>query len=251
MPQMTMRTADEEGFVTDGTLAYYMARALGGAGLITVEMAAPEKASRHRRRELGIYDDGFLPGLQRLVHAIHEGGAKASIQLGHGGGHTRKNIYGGTPVAPSAIPHPVFEITFETIVPEEMTKVRIDDCIAAFVAAARRAQQAGFDAVEIHAAHGYLISPFLAPFENRWTDGYGRSLANRALRPQGLKGRKGSGAGKGVSFRYNVDVAAAPELLQQFDRVVIATGARYHFGLGRWPERLLEPFAFWCGPAKR
>ena len=67
MPPMTTRTADEEGYVTDDTIAYYLARARGGVGLITVEMASPEKAGRHRRREVGIYDDRFLPGLTRLV----------------------------------------------------------------------------------------------------------------------------------------------------------------------------------------
>src|SRR6185436_20265289 len=111
MPPMTTRLADEDGRVTEATIAYYMARVHGGTGLITVEMASPEKAGRHRRRELGIYDDRFLPGLTRLVREIHWGGAKASIQLGHGGGHTRVDICGETPIAPSAIPHPVYEVT--------------------------------------------------------------------------------------------------------------------------------------------
>ena len=180
MPPMTTRTADDEGFITDASVAYYMARVRGGTGLITVEMASPEKAGRHRRREVGIYDDRFLPGLTRLVDEIHRGGAKASIQLGHGGGHTRIDICGETPIAPSAIPHPVYETTLETIIPAEMTKPRIDAAVAAHVAAALRAQKAGFDCVEIHAAHGYLISQFHAPFENRRTDQYGGSLDNRA-----------------------------------------------------------------------
>jgi dimethylglycine catabolism A len=180
MPPMTTRTADVDGFVTEECIAYYLARVRGGTGLITVEMASPEKCGRHRRREIGIYDDRFLPGLTRLVDAIHGGGARASIQLGHGGGHTRIDIAGETPIAPSAIAHPVYETTFETIVPAEMTKARIDETIAAFVAAARRAALAGFDCVEIHAAHGYLISQFHAPFENRRTDEYGGSLENRA-----------------------------------------------------------------------
>ena len=67
MPPMTTRTADEEGFITDDSIAYYMARVRGGTGLITVEMASPEKAGRHRRREVGIYDNRFVPGLKRLV----------------------------------------------------------------------------------------------------------------------------------------------------------------------------------------
>jgi 2,4-dienoyl-CoA reductase-like NADH-dependent reductase (Old Yellow Enzyme family) len=180
MPPMTTRTADADGFVTDDTIAYYMARVRGGVGLITIEMASPERAGRHRRRELGIHDDCFLPGLRRLVAAIHRGGAKASIQLGHAGGHTRADICGEMPVAPSAIPHPVFEVTQETVVPEAMSRERIAVTTGAFANAAVRARAAGFDCVEIHAAHGYLISQFLTPFENRRTDEYGGSLANRA-----------------------------------------------------------------------
>src|SRR3954466_12293753 len=180
MPPMTTRGSDAEGNVTEQTVAYYMARVRGGVGLITVEMASPEKAGRHRRRELGIYHDGFIPGLTRLVEEIHRGGAKASIQLGHGGGHTRVDICGEQPVAPSAIPHPVYETTLETIVPEAMTRERIALTTANYVAAAARARRAGFDCVEIHAAHGYLISQFHAPFENRRIDKYGGSLENRA-----------------------------------------------------------------------
>ena len=86
LPPMTTRLADDEGYVTDATVAYFSARAVGGVGLVTVEMASPEKVGRHRACELGIYDDRFLPGLTRLVDAIHSGGAKASIQLGHAGG---------------------------------------------------------------------------------------------------------------------------------------------------------------------
>src|SRR5215475_12673597 len=134
MPAMTTRTADEEGYVTDDTIAYYRARAQGGVGLITVEMASPEKAGRHRHREVGLYDDRFLPGLTRLVDEIHRAGSKASIQLGHGGGHTRLDICGETPIAASAIPHPVYETTLETIIPEAMSRQRIDQTVQTFAA---------------------------------------------------------------------------------------------------------------------
>ena len=206
MPPMTTRTADEEGYVTDDTVAYYLARAQGGVGLITVEMASPEKAGRHRRREIGIYDDRFVPGLTRLIDAIHRAGAKASIQLGHGGGHTRRDICGETPIAPSAIPHPVYETTLETIVPEEMTKARIEAVIAAHADAAARARKAGFDCVEIHAAHGYLISQFHAPFENRRTDTYGGSLENRArFGLEVLRAVKAAVAEMPVVYRLSVE----------------------------------------------
>src|ERR1700744_6671153 len=79
LPPMTTRLSDDEGFVTDESIAYYMARVHGGTGLITVEMASPERAGRHRRRELGIYDDRFLPGLTRLGKEVHRGGSTASL----------------------------------------------------------------------------------------------------------------------------------------------------------------------------
>ena len=206
MPPMTTRTADAEGYVTDDSVAYYLARARGGVGLITIEMASPEKAGRHRRREVEIYDDRFLPGLTRLVDELHRAGSKVSIQLGHGGGHTRIDICGETPIAPSAIPHPVYETTFETIVPEAMTKARIDATIAAHAAAAARAQQAGFDCVEVHAAHGYLISQFHAPFENRRTDAYGGSLENRArFGLEALRAVKAAVPGMPVIYRLSVE----------------------------------------------
>ena len=206
MPPMTTRTADEEGYVTDDTIAYYRARARGGVGLITVEMASPEKAGRHRRREVGIYDDRFLPGLARLVDEIHRAGSKTSIQLGHGGGHTRRDICGETPIAPSAIPHPVYETTLETIIPEAMTTARIEAAIAAHAAAAVRAAKAGFDCVEVHAAHGYLISQFHAPFENRRSDVYGGSLENRArFGLEVLRAVKATVGGMPVVYRLSVE----------------------------------------------
>lgn len=180
MPAMTTRLANPEGYVTKALVAYYRARALGGVGLITVEMGSPEKVGRHRFRELGLYDDRFLPGLERLVGALHDAGVRVSVQLGHGGSRARKAVSGETPIAPSAVPTPVYEIEFETVVPSEMDKERIERTTHAFVEAARRMQRAGFDFVELHGAHGYLISQFLSPSENRRTDEYGGSLENRA-----------------------------------------------------------------------
>lgn len=206
MPPMTTRLADAEGHVTDAAIAYFHARAAGGVGLVTVEMASPEKVGRHRARELGIYDDRFLPGLKRLVDAIHSAGAKASIQLGHGGGHTREDICGEPPIAPSAVPHFVYEVTGETIVPLEMTRERIAESTRAFVAAAARARAAGFDCVEVHAAHGYLLSQFLCPEENRRTDEYGGSLENRArFSLEVVHGIKRAVPDVALIFRFNAD----------------------------------------------
>jgi 2,4-dienoyl-CoA reductase-like NADH-dependent reductase (Old Yellow Enzyme family) len=180
MPPMTTRLADPEGYVTDALIAYYKARALGGVGLITVEMGSPERVGRHRFRELGVYDDRFLPGLQRLVNALHDAGAVVSVQLGHGGSRARRAVSGETPIAPSRIPTSVYEIEPETVVPSEMSANRIEQTTLAFVEAARRAGRAGFDLVELHGAHGYLIAQFLSPAENTRTDEYGGPLENRA-----------------------------------------------------------------------
>jgi dimethylglycine catabolism A len=179
---MTTRLADGDGRTTPELLAYYRARVRGGVGLITVEMASPERAGKHRSGELGIYDDVFLPDLRRLVSGLRAEApdVRLSIQLGHAGSRAPGAVSGRTPVAPSAIPTSVFEVVQETQTPEEMTADRIEEAVTAFVAAARRARDAGFDLVELHAAHGYLISQFLTEFENRRTDAYGGTLANRA-----------------------------------------------------------------------
>jgi len=206
MPAMTTRLAEPDGSVSEATLAYFGARAEGGVGLVTVEMASPERAGRHRFRELGIYDDRFLPGLRRLTDALHARGAKASIQLGHAGGHTREDICGEAPIAPSAIPHFVFEVTGATITPLEMSRERIEETIRAFVAAAARARAANFDCVELHVAHGYLLSQFLCPEENRRRDEYGGSLENRArISLDVLRRIKRELPGFPVIFRLNAD----------------------------------------------
>lgn len=204
MAPMTTRTGDRDGFVTDDAIAYYVARASAHVGLLTVEMMSPERAGKHRNFELGIYDDRFLPGLTRLVESIHAAGAKASVQLGHAGGHTREDVSGEKPIAPSAIPHIVQEGNTATIIPEEMSRDRIAAAVQSHVAAVLRAQKAGFDVVEIHAAHGYLISQFLTPEENRRTDEYGGSIENRArFGLEILRAVKAAAPALGVTFRLN------------------------------------------------
>src|SRR5262249_10557686 len=136
---------------------------------------------------------------------IHRAGSKASIQLGHGGGHTRRDICGETPIAPSAIPHPVYETTFETIVPEEMTKARIDVTVAAHASAAVRARKAGFDCVEIHPAAGCPIPQLPGRFKTRRTDAYGGSLENRArFGLEVLRAVKAAVPGMPVVYRLSV-----------------------------------------------
>lgn len=180
MPPMTTRLATPEGVVTPELIRYYVARAEGGAGLVTVEMCSPEPAGRHRSGEIGILDDRFLPGLRELTSQLKAAGARTAIQIGHAGGHTREDVTGVPPVAPSSLPHEVQEVDVRTVVPLELSRGGIRVVVDAFAGAAERAKRAGFDVVEIHGAHGYLIAQFLSPLDNRRRDEYGGSLRNRA-----------------------------------------------------------------------
>jgi len=180
LPSMTTRLATAEGAITAELIRYYEARAEGGAGLITVEMCSPAAAGRHRKHELGILHDSFVPGLRELTSRIKAAGARAAIQIGHAGGHTREDVTGVPPVAPSALPHQVQEVDVRTVVPRALTVDEIREVVTAFAEAADRARRAGFDVVEIHGAHGYLIAQFLSPLDNRRTDEYGGSLRHRA-----------------------------------------------------------------------
>jgi dimethylglycine catabolism A len=180
MPPMTTRLAAADGSVTAELIQYYVARAAGGTGLITVEMASPDPAGRHRAGELGLMDDRFLPGLRTLTAAVKRAGASVSVQIGHAGGHTRQDVTGYPPVAPSAIPHLVQEMDTRTVIPRALSAEEIPRVVAAFARTAERAKHAGFDMAEIHGAHGYLIAQFLSPLDNHRTDEYGGTLENRA-----------------------------------------------------------------------
>jgi 2,4-dienoyl-CoA reductase-like NADH-dependent reductase (Old Yellow Enzyme family) len=206
MPSMTTRLATPEGVVTPELIRYYEARAEGGAGLVTVEMSSPEPAGRHRKHELGILHDGFLPGLKELTSRLRAAGACPAIQIGHAGGHTREDVTGVPPVAPSALPHQVQEVDVRTVVPLELTRERIRAIVGAFAEAAERAKRAGFAMVEIHGAHGYLIAQFLSPLDNHRTDEYGGSLPNRArVALEVLEACRRRVGDFPVIFRYSAD----------------------------------------------
>lgn len=173
LPAMCTVFAKEGGYVSDKLIDYHVARAKGGCGLNIVEIAAVHPTSAVPK-VLGIYDDKFLPGLEQLATAIKEAGGKACLQLWHAGRQVN-SIQTGIPiVAPSAIPCPLCQE-----MPKELTKEEIQELIASYGDAALRAKKAGFDAIELHGAHGYLINQFLSPYSNKRTDEYGGSPENR------------------------------------------------------------------------
>jgi 2,4-dienoyl-CoA reductase-like NADH-dependent reductase (Old Yellow Enzyme family) len=178
--------SSEDGFATDWHLVHLGARAQGGAALVILEASAVTPEGRISSGDLGIWKDEHIPALERIAAFLHSQGARAGIQLAHAGrkGSMTPPFHGErlltpeegawTPVAPSAI-----AFSDKYAVPQALDQAGIDSVVEAFALAARRALTAGFDVVEIHAAHGYLLHEFLSPLSNQRTDAYGGSFENR------------------------------------------------------------------------
>jgi 2,4-dienoyl-CoA reductase-like NADH-dependent reductase (Old Yellow Enzyme family) len=172
MPPMVVWKAAADGAATDELLEHY--RLSAGPGMVIVEATVVSPEGRLAREQLGAFEDRHVEGLSRLARIIHGAGAAASIQLHHAGRATNlENTFGLPLVAPSAVPA-------KDIVPSALDDSGIERILGCFASAACRAAEAGFDAVEIHGAHGYLVSQFLSPLANRRTDRWGGSLENRA-----------------------------------------------------------------------
>jgi len=175
MAPMGTNLGNEDGTVSEANMAYLRRRAQGRPGLIITEVTSVHPSGSAINKELAAYDDRFIPGLKSLAEVAHASGCKIALQLHHAGRESLFLLREGKAIAPSPIRSLVFGLT-----PREMTKGDIKEIILAFGAAALRAKQAGFDAVEIHGAHGYLLTQFLSPLSNQRQDEYGGSLANRA-----------------------------------------------------------------------
>jgi 2,4-dienoyl-CoA reductase-like NADH-dependent reductase (Old Yellow Enzyme family) len=169
--------ASPHGWVTDTIIEYHRRRAAAGCGLVIVEHSFVHPRGRHSPTQIGVYSDELTHGLSRLAAAVKSEGAVVVLQLAHAGSRSSSAVLGMKPVAPSAVRHP-YEPAGE--IPEPLDSAQIMDIVAAFGMAAGRARRAGFDAVEIHAAHGFLLSEFLSPLTNRRTDEFGGDLAGRA-----------------------------------------------------------------------
>ncbi len=158
-----------DGVVTDRLIDYLTARAKGGAGLITVEVAYIHRLGKAGLGgELGIDDDKYIPGLKKLTDSIHNAGAKVVLQLNHAGRYARAKNLGEQAVAPSPI---ASRYTGEK--PRELSTPEVGEIVEAFAEGARRARDAGFDGVELMGSTGYLISQFCSPITNKRTDKYG------------------------------------------------------------------------------
>jgi 2,4-dienoyl-CoA reductase-like NADH-dependent reductase (Old Yellow Enzyme family)/thioredoxin reductase len=245
MAPVTTSYGSAEGYVTERMKGHYEARARGGAGLLIVEATYVHQRGQSFVNQLGISDDKFIPGLSKLVQAIHRHGAKAAIQLHHGGKGAKQELTGMVPVAPSLLTSP------EGVQAEELTVDQIAELVADYAAAAFRAKQAGFDGVEIHGAHGYLISQFLSRASNRRQDAYGGSLSNRArFLIETIKAAKGAaGSDYPVWCRingkeYGVEEGTSLEEAREIARMAQQAGAdAIHLSAGgpKNPVNLTSP----------
>jgi len=177
MSPMCMYSASN-GLANDWHLGHYLARAVGGVGLLIAEATAVEARWRISTEDLGLWDDAQIEPLARIVRLVQAQGAAMAVQLAHAGRKAWSSARGQGPetaVAPSALP---FDEGWQS--PRALTAGEIDDVVAGWGAAAARALEAGFDAVEIHGAHGYLCHQFLSPLSNHRDDEYGGDLASRS-----------------------------------------------------------------------
>ncbi|MGW4352954.1 alkene reductase [Nocardia sp. NPDC004582] len=181
MAPMTRNRAAADGTPTELMTTYYTQRA--GAGLIIAEAATPNPVGLTYPNIPAIYTDSHIAGWRRVTDSVRAAGGRMVLQLQHGGRVGHPDNSGLTPVAPSAIalPDTVHTPTGhqDAVTPRELTVAEIQDTVADFAAAARKAIAAGFEGVEVHSANGYLLHQFLSGNTNHRTDGYGGSIANR------------------------------------------------------------------------
>jgi NADPH2 dehydrogenase len=177
MPPMQTGKTTFEGTVTNKLINFYVRRS-SALGLPIVEHAYVSPTGRIGQKQLGVYDDSLISGLEKLARGIHEVNAPAVIQISHAGGVTNKKVIGTEPAGPSARPK------------TRMLRISEMETIAEeFALAAERVAKAGFDGVELHGAHGYLLNQFFSPLLNKREDEYGGSLENRMRYPLFIVGK--------------------------------------------------------------
>lgn len=177
VPPMVMNMCNTDGTCTERFTAYHEEKAKGGFGLIITEDFAVCPQGKGFVGLPGLWNDEQIPGFTAFTKRIHEQGAAIVAQIYHAGRQTHKAIIGQAPEAPSAIPCPFSPLPED--MPQELTVERIHEIVSQFGDCARRAEQAGFDGIEIHGAHGYLIAQFMSSYSNKRTDEYGGPLHNR------------------------------------------------------------------------
>jgi len=181
MPPMATAKAELDGKVSQAVLDYYAEKSKGGyLALIIIEHSFINQQGKAHKAQLSVADDNMVENLKKLAGVIRRNGSKSVMQINHAGIAAEKEVIGTIPVGPSAVASPrKVSGTTELTIPHELTIEEISDIVDDFKNAARRVNEAGFDCVEIHAAHGYLLSQFFSPLSNKRTDEYGGTILNR------------------------------------------------------------------------
>jgi len=198
MPPMATGLATPQGEVTEDLMKHYEKRARG-LGLQIVEHSYVVKGGKLSEQQLGIYDDKLVTGLAKLTKRIRSLGTPIAIQINHAGRVTTSDVCGQQPVGPSPIPH-----SSEHETPRELSKSDIEELIEAYGLAANRAVEAGFDALEVHGAHGFLLNQFLSPLSNKRNNEYGGSLENRMRFHSQIVARIKEKIGKSLPLLYRL-----------------------------------------------
>jgi 2,4-dienoyl-CoA reductase-like NADH-dependent reductase (Old Yellow Enzyme family) len=167
--------AERDGSVSTRLVKLLRSLAEGQVGLIITGHAYVNPDGKASPFQTAVYDDRFIPGLKKITQAVHEYPSRIFLQISHAGRQTKEKLCGCTPLAPTSLFEPTFEVQ-----PREMTPKDIKRVISDFISAGVRAKQAGFDGIQLHIAHGYLLSSFISPYTNRRTDEWGGNSENRA-----------------------------------------------------------------------
>ncbi|MCR1161759.1 FAD-dependent oxidoreductase [Paenarthrobacter sp. UW852] len=242
-----------DGYITEQYIDYLVTRAKAGLGLVTTEATYVRADGKGRTHQLGLHTDDMIPGLRRLNEALHAEGALAAVELNHGGRTAQAAVSGFKNLAPSPVPCP----TAGGEVPRELTAAECYELVAAYAAAARRAVAAGFDVINLHGAHGYLIHQFMSPISNHRTDEFAApefflNLVIDAVReavPDTIVGMRVSvveGPADGISAEQQVAIVAKAHL-DKLDFLDISAGS-YDAGewivqSGEWKPGILADYA--------
>lgn len=217
MPPIATKMATKDGEVTDRHIRHYTARARGGVGLIILEHTYVLANGKMSLGQLGIDNDKLIPGLRRLSQAIRDDGAKVGIQLTHAGSRATQEITGMQPAGPWDVPAPK-----DNEIPRPLTAADIKKIVTAFGQAARRAVEAGFDVVELHGAHGFLLGQFLSPYTNRRQDEYGGDRERRLRLPVEVIAEVKRHLGKDIPlfYRFGADDMVEGGLTRQEAKLI-------------------------------
>ncbi|UKA49171.1 FAD-dependent oxidoreductase [Arthrobacter sp. FW305-123] len=242
-----------DGFITEQYIDYLLTRAKAGLGMVTTEATYVRADGKGRTHQLGLHTDAMIPGLRRLTDALHAEGALAAVELNHGGRTAQSAVSGFKNLAPSPVPCP----TAGGEVPRELTAAECYELVDAYAVAARRAVAAGFDVINLHGAHGYLIHQFMSPISNHRTDEFAApeffmNLVIDAVRdavPDAIVGMRVSvveGPADGISAEQQVGIIAKAHL-EKLDFLDISAGS-YDAGewivqSGEWKPGILADYA--------